>query len=153
MEAVRSTSCDRTRLWLSLRLDGELSELESRLLGAHLVRCAACRAYEQGVQETTAALRAAPLVSAARPVSLPRARRRSVGALRIASAAAAFAAVALTGVLTLSASSGRERFLPGAAPVRDVEVSDLRRLRRAELVPQAPAPPFRHVQLPGRDEI
>ena len=34
--------CDRAREWVSLELDGELSELGAARLDAHLVRCAAC---------------------------------------------------------------------------------------------------------------
>ena len=39
---LQPRNCDRARAWVSLRLDDEISELEERLLEAHLGRCAAC---------------------------------------------------------------------------------------------------------------
>ena len=38
-------NCDRARAWVSLKLDGELSELEGFMLESHLARCEACRAF------------------------------------------------------------------------------------------------------------
>ena len=146
---MRPKSCDRTRLWISLRLDGELSELESRLLTAHLVRCAECRRYETAVSGATLTLRTEPLVPLEHTVGLPQARRRRLGTLRVASAAAAFAVVALTSVLTLANSTDQQRFFRPASAVRDTEARDLRQLRRAELVQPLPAPRFTHLSLPG----
>ena len=37
-----SVLCERSREWISLRLDGELSELAEKMLESHLARCAAC---------------------------------------------------------------------------------------------------------------
>ncbi|MFL5963180.1 MAG: zf-HC2 domain-containing protein [Gaiellaceae bacterium] len=53
--------CERPRFWTSLRLDGELSELEGALLDAHLLRCAGCRAVAESFGASTAALRSASL--------------------------------------------------------------------------------------------
>ena len=41
--------CHRSREWISLRLDGELSELAEKMLESHLARCAACRTFESDV--------------------------------------------------------------------------------------------------------
>ncbi len=46
-------ACERAREWTSLRLDGELSELEQVLLASHLDRCAGCSAYAAGVSAVT----------------------------------------------------------------------------------------------------
>src|SRR5437763_3704452 len=81
MTAATGQLCARARFWVSLRVDGELSELERALLDAHLVRCADCRAYATGVAGVTDALRSAPLV-AATPIVVAapgRPRRRVVG--------------------------------------------------------------------------
>jgi predicted anti-sigma-YlaC factor YlaD len=51
--------CERPRFWTSLRLDGELSEIESALLDAHLLRCAGCREVAESFAASTAALRSA----------------------------------------------------------------------------------------------
>ena len=55
-----SLPCERAREWASLRLDGELSQLESAMLESHLARCAACHAVVSRTEAFTTALRAAP---------------------------------------------------------------------------------------------
>src|SRR5438445_6430848 len=77
--------CERARLWASLRLDGELSELEGALLDAHLARCAGCRAVADGFSAATTALRSAPLEQIA-PVALDVARspRRLLATIAVA---------------------------------------------------------------------
>jgi len=44
-----SVLCERSREWISLWLDGELSELAEKMLQSHLARCAACRTFEGDV--------------------------------------------------------------------------------------------------------
>ena len=46
--AYPQTVCSRVREQVSLELDGELSQLEQRMLGAHLERCGGCAAYADG---------------------------------------------------------------------------------------------------------
>ncbi len=89
-------ACDRARQWLSLRLDGELSELEQALLAAHLERCDACRTFEAETAALTAALRAAPL-ERLQPIALPRRRRVSARAFQAGAAAAAVVAAGVLG--------------------------------------------------------
>ena len=50
---VNSVLCERSREWISLRLDGELSELAEKMLESHLARCAACRTFESDVEVTS----------------------------------------------------------------------------------------------------
>ena len=89
-----SVLCERSREWISLRLDGELSELAEKMLESHLARCAACRTFESDVEVTSRLVRTAPLERPEQPIALPRGRRRvlfrPVGAV-----AATVAAVAL----------------------------------------------------------
>jgi hypothetical protein len=110
MGAFKS-GCERAREWVSLELDGELSELEGALLRAHLDRCAACAAFANGVRTFTRELRAAPLEEPARMPLLPGAARRvRVRTLQAVAAAAAVGAAVVLGGLAgaLSSSAPRE---------------------------------------------
>ncbi len=89
---------------MSLALDEELSELEHRLLAAHVGGCAECAAYARGVRAATAALRATPAERPAKVVRPAFPRRSHVRAIQVAAAAAAIAAAvglgSLAGTLT-----------------------------------------------------
>ncbi len=63
----RSLVCDRVRAQVSLGLDGELSQLETRMIAAHLSRCADCAAFEEDVRTFTSELRAAPMEQLEQP--------------------------------------------------------------------------------------
>jgi len=88
-----SVLCERSREWISLRLDGELSELAEKMLESHLARCAPCRAFESDVDVTSRLVRTAPLERPEHPIALPRVRRRAfmrpVGAVAATAAAVA----------------------------------------------------------------
>lgn len=83
----REVRCRRAREWASLRLDGELSELEIRLLERHLSGCVQCRSLAESVTRATQLMRAVPLEAPLAPTVLPErvvrlpARRRLVMAL------------------------------------------------------------------------
>ncbi len=126
--------CERARFWASLRLDGELSELEEALLETHLARCAACREVAGGFEASTVALRSAQLEPSA-PVAVdgPRSPRRL------------FAAIAVAAVLVLGVIGGevvRGQVSRDAAStthlvavVAGLETPDqIRRLRRTTLL-------------------
>lgn len=123
--------CERARSWAALAPDGELSELERKLLDSHLQRCAACGHFAVRVAAVAAELRAAALEPLPRPVSVPIWRRRPVYArVRAVGAAAAVALMAL-GIASRSPldPSDRESFeLPrvtdfaNQAPIREVEL-------------------------------
>jgi predicted anti-sigma-YlaC factor YlaD len=134
--AAPSQLCERAREWASLRADGELSELESALLDAHLCRCAPCRSFARGAEELTAALRAARLERPA-PLALVLPRRRP--ALHALQAVLATAFVVAAGVT--AALVGVDRHAPSVstaepvAVVAAVESPDaFRRLRRPLLL-------------------
>ena len=78
-------NCEGVRAQVSLRLDAELSQLELRMLEAHLGRCADCREFEAAVAEFTTELRAAPLEPLARAVVIPRRRGFSVVGAQVGS--------------------------------------------------------------------
>ncbi len=100
--------CERVRALVSLDLDGELSELESAIVEAHLDDCRACRAHRARVATTTYVMRSAPLEPLPRPIRLP-ARRRLVrpAVLSSAAAAAVAAAAALAIVNVATPPQGR----------------------------------------------
>lgn len=83
-----SVVCDRVRSQISLRLDSDLSELESRMVDSHLVRCAECCAFEAGAVWVTEQLRAAPLEPLAAPVVVRRPARTWAARAQIGMAAA-----------------------------------------------------------------
>jgi anti-sigma factor RsiW len=95
----RRAGCERWLRTISLRLDGEVSELESAALDRHLASCARCREASAGTNVLTQLLREAPLVELDRPVfvAAPRrvrkrtVRRAAAGVLVAAGLAAAIA--------------------------------------------------------------
>ncbi len=101
-----SVSCSRVRAQVSLQLDDELSQLERRMVSAHLERCHDCSLYAEEVEEFTLALRAAPMVSLDRAIVVTRPRRLSI--LRMQAGVAAVLAVVAVGLasqVTPSSSS------------------------------------------------
>ena len=128
-----SQLCERARTWASLRADGELSELESALLDAHLGRCVQCRTFARDFEGVTGALRAAALERPAQ-LALPVVRRRAW--LRLAPVVVIAGALAAAGLAAASSAPGAKR--PASRPVAMVAAAEspdgLRQLRRAALV-------------------
>jgi anti-sigma factor RsiW len=126
MSAVYPQSvCARVREQVSLELDGELSQLEQRMLAAHLERCGACAMYAEDVRDLTERIRSAPLHTMRRPVVVGRPRHLSTARLQVG-IAAAFALAAL-GLGTQLASSptpegslARYEGQPNLSPSRSV---------------------------------
>ncbi len=95
MSAVYPQSvCARVREQVSLELDDELSQLEQRMLSAHLERCGACATFADDMRDLTERMRSAPLHSMRRPVVVRRVRHLSTTRLQVG-IAAAFALAAL----------------------------------------------------------
>jgi anti-sigma factor RsiW len=133
---VPSLMCERARGWSSLRVDGELSELESELLEAHLGRCHACRAFARDAAAVAAALSAACLE---RPAPLAVVLPRRTQPRRVVRAAAAGCFVVIAAIVTgIAGSSAPDSSAAAAKPVAMVSALDtpneLRRLRRASLI-------------------
>jgi anti-sigma factor RsiW len=93
--------CDRVRGQVSLLLDGELSQLEQRMVAGHLERCADCREFAAAVRTFTEELRSAPLESPRWPIVVRRTRRVPVSGIQ-----ASAAAVIVVGVLGLASQIG-----------------------------------------------
>jgi hypothetical protein len=142
MTAAPGQLCSRARFWASLRVDGELSELERALLDAHLGRCVNCRAYAEGVVGATAALRNAPLaVAIPIVIDLPARPGRIVAGL-LAATLVVLAAV-VGGLVSGNVTPGSTSTVGArnVAVVATVETPDqLRRLRRTMLLNQRVLP-------------
>jgi predicted anti-sigma-YlaC factor YlaD len=128
--------CERARAWSSLRTDGELSELESALLDAHLGRCEPCRSFAHGAEAVAAALRSAALLPAAPVVVVPlRARRTGIRALQVAAAVAVVVSAGIVAAVT--GPSGNASAAKPVSMVAGLDSPDrLRELRRPALVEQ-----------------
>lgn len=102
--------CERARSSAALAPDGELSELEQKLLDSHLTRCAACSRFAVEVAAVAVDLRTSDLVPLPRPVRIPTWRRRPVYAGFRGVAAAAAVAVMAVGIASRAplATSDRE---------------------------------------------
>src|SRR6476469_3821243 len=143
MTAATGQLCARARFWASLRVDGELSELEGALLDAHLGRCADCREYAAGVAGATETRRNAPLVAVAPLVIAAPARPGRAVAGLIAATLVVLAAL-VGGIVRDNVSSHGAASSVGVrnvAVVSTVETPDqLRRLRRTMLLNQRVLP-------------
>jgi len=106
MGVVQHPECERARLWVSLALDGELSEFEQVSLRAHVGRCAACASFGHDVDALTLELRNAPLQRPATPEALPRRRSTTARVFQVGAAAAAVVLAAGLGSLAGSLTSG-----------------------------------------------
>ena len=101
--AYSQTVCTRVREQVSLELDGELSQLEQRMLGTHLERCPRCAAYAADVRDVTERIRNAPRAVMQRPIVVR--RRRPLTTVRLQVGVAAAFALAALGLGTQLASS------------------------------------------------
>jgi anti-sigma factor RsiW len=141
---VPSLMCERARGWSSLRVDDELSELESELLEAHLGRCGACREFARDAESVAAVLSTARLE---RPAPLAVVVPRRAQRRRVLRAAAAGCFVVIAAIVTgIAGSSSPSSSDAAAKPVAMVSTLDtpneLRQLRRAGLIEQGhTAPP------------
>ena len=132
--------CERGREWVSLRLDGELSELAQKMLDSHLARCADCKAFEQQVSEIALQLRTAPVAQLERPIQIPR-RRRSVPVrvwgMGAATASVAAAVMGVVGFLNLPSSSSLQAapLIVAAQPSSNDDLRSFREMRAAGLKP------------------
>jgi anti-sigma factor RsiW len=143
-----SLMCERARRWSSLRVDGELSELESALLDAHLGRCPACAEFARGAEAVSEALAAAGLEEARIELVLPRSRRftalarTGAVAATIACIGAGLAAFGHTGTGSATALK------PVAMVAAGDSTNELRSLRREALILHNRVIP-RNRQVPG----
>jgi predicted anti-sigma-YlaC factor YlaD len=127
--------CDRLREHVSASLDGELSQLETAALQAHLAVCASCRTFADSAGATSSLLQATPLEELEFPVVVPGRRLVAARKLQVAAAAAALVVTvglsAAVGTLSSTSSSHAVRSASGAK-LRFPE-QELRMLQRASV--------------------
>lgn len=137
-----SQLCERARAWSSLRVDGELSDLEAALLEAHLRRCEHCRAFARDAELVASTLRITAYEPAPATLEVPskgQARRR----LQL-TAAVAVAMCAGLGAALLGPHGARTAAKPVAMVAGGDSADGLRELRRPALVAQGRAADVRH---------
>ena len=91
MGQVSLHMCDRIRELYSASLDGELSELDSARLHAHLASCAGCSTYAAATASASRLVRETPLEQPGFPIVIPGRRLAVDRKLQMAAAAAAVA--------------------------------------------------------------
>jgi hypothetical protein len=92
---MRPLACDRSRAWISLRLDDELSKFEHVLLGAHMAMCRDCRRFAEHVEWQTKMIRSSGLEPLGHPITIPSRRSWRWPALGVSTAAVAASLAAL----------------------------------------------------------
>src|SRR4051794_28528690 len=136
----RATRCDRWVRAISLRLDGESSELEAAALDRHLEGCARCSEIAEEHEALTRLLRGAPLVPLERHVvvtSPQRARRQLVR--RSAAVCVVAAAFAGAGALAVFGGGGPDN--PSSA-LGFSSIGEQRQFVQAELIRLEPPTPY-----------
>ncbi len=120
-----SRACERARTWAALAPDGELSQLEVRLLQAHLDRCPGCARVAVDIEAISEAIRTAPLEPPPAQIALPVLRRRSLRhRLPVTSAAGRLAAVAAVGLLAFTVGSWSSNDIVGTVPVQPLLIDE-----------------------------
>ena len=134
MGQVSFHTCDRMRELHSASLDGELSQLESVRLEAHLAGCPSCSAYAATAEGASRLVQQTPLERPSFPIVVPGRRLAVARKLQVAAAAAAVTvtvglSVAL-GTVGGPAASGSSHRATGSANLRFPD-QELRMLQRA----------------------
>lgn len=140
--STRPVICERVRGQVSTLLDAEVSELDRRLVSAHLARCADCSGFAQRVTALTAELRAAPLRAPERATAVPRRRpQRRLAVNRAEFSVAATLVVGLLGVLTQFGGVGSQPRTDRLATAQLFQASWQPEMEMAQIAPFAPTPP------------
>jgi hypothetical protein len=136
----RSGPCERSRQWSSLRLDGELTELEQALLEKHLEMCGDCRYFDLQLHSTADLLRTAPAEVPAARFEVSARRLRLPVSRRLA-----FVAVVAAAALGSLIGSSLDRPAPskGQPPQLSFLNRDLNQLRQLPRQQQKPVSPER----------
>jgi predicted anti-sigma-YlaC factor YlaD len=126
MGQLPTSDCEQIRGAISESLDGELSQVESARLEAHLGHCAACRAYSADAAHTARLLRHAPLETLDFPITLPSRRLAMARRLQVAAAAAALVATVGLSAVVGSVGGGGSSLSVGSASASRAQPTNLR---------------------------
>ena len=130
---MRRHTCERTREWLCLEPDGELSRFERAHVDRHVAGCSACARFGAHVRTFTGMLRAAPLEPLESPVAVRVPPRLSFGSVQAVAAVLAVAAVGVSSLSTAVSSRDQAR-RAAAARFSTMELRDALRLRQHEVL-------------------
>ena len=117
MDYVRPLECERTRHFLSVRLDAELSQFERALVVAHVARCEPCRSFETRIDggHRGGSLGAARAARPAGAASEPAERRAGGRSARVASVGALRPSVAVVAFVGFAAAPDRSTWQDDSA--------------------------------------
>jgi anti-sigma factor RsiW len=113
----RTTACERASQWISLDLDGELSDLEHAGLARHLERCEGCRRLSAELVGLTTLLRTDPPAEPSREITLPAPRRQRARVANRIALGGTFAACAAAVAVLLTTSSPTGLLGPASAAI------------------------------------
>jgi anti-sigma factor RsiW len=127
---LEDDDCRRARQSLSIRLDGELSEIAAARLEEHLRLCCDCAAFGERIAAVADAMRSASLVEPAEAIVMPRRSGSRIWVLSAgaASVAALVVAVATTGLPGWGLGGVRNASRSNAAQLR-ASYADQKRVR------------------------
>jgi predicted anti-sigma-YlaC factor YlaD len=147
----RRNTCERAVRSLSLRLDGELSELEEVALDRHLAQCAPCRAIAAETIGFTQLLRGAPLIDVGRQLEVTSPRRARARRVRRTAAALALAGgVAVASVVAVLSGAGLSGSSHPSSALGFRDQEEQRQFVRSELVRLEPYAQFVVETVPPR---
>jgi hypothetical protein len=131
--------CERAREWSSLRLDGELSELEEARLEKHLESCAVCAAFDAGLRTSTGLLRTAPWARPSAGFEVPVVQPSRVRVSRVLAVAGVLGAAALGSLVgsTLDRSAPRSEQPVAQVSFLTRDMNELRQIPRGKRVTHA----------------
>jgi len=134
MGQISLHSCDGIRELYSASLDGELSELDSARLHAHLATCTGCSAYAATTATAAQIVRHTPLERPTFPVVIPARRVAVARKLQVVAAAAAVTVtIGLSVAIGTIGGPSAARATHKASPSQKLRFPDqeLRMLQRA----------------------
>src|SRR5512133_3548898 len=139
---LENRRCERARQWSSLRLDGELSELETALLEQHLEACDSCLAFDERLRVTAISLRTTPSEPPRVRFQIPERTRVRFPASRRLAVAAIAAALALGSLVGSMLHRPAANPAPAGPQISFLtrDMSQLRQIPRGtRMAPPAPA--------------
>jgi predicted anti-sigma-YlaC factor YlaD len=145
--SLEQRRCERARQWSSLRLDGELSELEEALLARHLESCSDCLGFDGRLRSAARSLRETPPEPPLVPFRIPTRPRRRITVPTGRRAAV----VAIAAALALGSLVGSQLNRPASSPGTDEP--QLSQLTRSDMNQLRQIPRGRHIAPPAPTRI
>ena len=146
--SLEQRRCERARQWSSLRLDGELSELEEALLDRHLASCSDCLGFDGRLRSAARSLRETPPEPPRIPFRMPTRPRRRI----VVPTGRRVAVVAIAAALALGSLVGSQLNRPASNPAGTGE-PQFSQLTRSDMNQLRQIPRGRHIAPPAPTRI